>query len=107
VAQVGSELKLLATQEAARASWETHGLIITVRDLLAEAPALANALAAEHVEIATDDPQALFAQIRHAGSVFWAATRRKPWAIMSPAPTMCCPPGGAPVSPRASRCWIS
>ncbi|WP_068080258.1 histidinol dehydrogenase [Novosphingobium rosa] len=67
---VEAELKQLATQEAARASWETHGLIITVRDLLAEAPALANALAAEHVEIATDDPQAIFAQIRHAGSIF-------------------------------------
>jgi histidinol dehydrogenase len=35
-----------------------------------EAPALANALAAEHVQIATDKPEALFKQIRHAGSVF-------------------------------------
>ena len=37
---------------------------------LDEAPALANALAAEHVEIATDNPETLFAGIRHAGSVF-------------------------------------
>ena len=35
-----------------------------------EAPALANALAAEHVEIATDEPEALMRRIRHAGSVF-------------------------------------
>ncbi len=40
-----------------------------MRDL-SEAPRLANALAAEHVEIATDDPEMLFADIRHAGSVF-------------------------------------
>jgi histidinol dehydrogenase len=53
----------------AKASWETHGTVIVVQSL-DEAPALANALAAEHVEIATDDPDALFAQIRHAGSVF-------------------------------------
>jgi histidinol dehydrogenase len=37
---------------------------------LDEAPALANALAAEHVQIAVDDPQALMDQIRHAGSIF-------------------------------------
>ncbi len=44
--------------------------MIIVVGSLAEAPALANALAAEHVELAVDDPEALFAQIRHAGSVF-------------------------------------
>jgi hypothetical protein len=46
-------------------------------DLLAD-PA-ANALAAEHVEIATADPEALFAGIRHAGSVFLG--RHTPEAI--------------------------
>jgi histidinol dehydrogenase len=37
---------------------------------LDEAPALANALAAEHVEIAVDDPQPIADAIRHAGSIF-------------------------------------
>ena len=60
---------MLATMKVARASWENHGLIVVVADL-AEAPALANALAAEHIELAVDDPEAMFAQIRHAGSVF-------------------------------------
>ncbi|MBC7159587.1 MAG: histidinol dehydrogenase, partial [Porphyrobacter sp.] len=32
--------------------------------------ALANRLAAEHVELAVDEPEALFAELRHAGSVF-------------------------------------
>ena len=66
---VGVELVLLPTARVAKASWEAHGTIIVVGDL-AEAPALANRLAAEHVELAVADPEALFAQIRHAGSVF-------------------------------------
>lgn len=68
--RIGVELAMLPTAKVASASWNTHGTIIEVADLLAEAPALANALAAEHVQIATDDPQALFDRIRHAGSVF-------------------------------------
>lgn len=67
--RVGVELAILPTARVASESWNTHGVIIEVADL-SEAPALANALAAEHVEIATDDPEALFDGIRHAGSVF-------------------------------------
>ena len=67
--RVGVELAMLPSARVASESWNTHGVIIEVASL-DEAPALANALAAEHVQIATDDPEALFAQIRHAGSVF-------------------------------------
>ncbi|OYU35152.1 histidinol dehydrogenase [Novosphingobium sp. PASSN1] len=77
-AAVEAEIALLPTAAVARASWSAHGVIIVV-DSLTEAPALANALAAEHVEIATDDPEALFAEIRHAGSVFLG--RHTPEAI--------------------------
>ncbi|MCJ2181259.1 histidinol dehydrogenase [Novosphingobium sp. 1949] len=63
------ELGELATQATARTSWNDNGVIIVVESF-DEAPELANRLAAEHVEIATDDPEAIFAQIRHAGSVF-------------------------------------
>jgi histidinol dehydrogenase len=63
------ELSALATQPTARASWSDNGVIIDVASF-DEAPALANALAAEHVEIATDDPESLMRRIRHAGSVF-------------------------------------
>ncbi|MCY1669903.1 histidinol dehydrogenase [Novosphingobium sp. SL115] len=66
---VGVEIAMLPTAKVAKASWEAHGVIIVV-DSLDEAPALANALAAEHVEIATDNPEVLFDRIRHAGSVF-------------------------------------
>ena len=72
------ELALLPTARVAKASWDTHGTIIVVGDL-DEAPALANRLAAEHVQLAVDDPEALFARIRHAGSVFLG--RNTPEAI--------------------------
>ncbi len=67
--RVGVELAMLPSARVASESWKNHGVIIEVASL-DEAPALANALAAEHVQIATDDPQALFDRIRHAGSVF-------------------------------------
>jgi len=67
--RIGVELAMLPSARVASESWNTHGVIIEVASL-DEAPALANALAAEHVEIATDDPERLFAEIRHAGSVF-------------------------------------
>ena len=69
VDRVGVEIAMLQTARVADQSWSKHGVIIEVESL-EEAPALANALAAEHVEIATDDPERLFARIRHAGSVF-------------------------------------
>lgn len=66
---VQRELAALATAETARTSWNDNGVIIDVASF-DDAPALANALAAEHVEIATEDPEALMRRIRHAGSVF-------------------------------------
>ena len=67
--RIGVELAMLPTARVAAESWKAHGVIIEVASLN-EAPALANALAAEHVEVATENPEALFKQIRHAGSVF-------------------------------------
>ena len=66
---VEAELAVLSTEQTARTSWQANGVIVVVTNL-DEAPALANALAAEHVEIATDDPESLMRRIRHAGSVF-------------------------------------
>ncbi len=67
--RVGVELAVLPTARVAAESWNTHGVIIEVASM-AEAPALANALAAEHVQLAVADPQPLMDAIRHAGSVF-------------------------------------
>jgi histidinol dehydrogenase len=68
VAAVERQLTGLATAEAARASWTRHGAVIVAS--LAEAPALVDLLAPEHAELAVADPDALAAQIRHAGAIF-------------------------------------
>ncbi len=68
-AAVEAHLPTLATEAVARAAWETNGAIIVVRDF-DEAMPLVNRLAAEHLELAVEDAEGLFAQVRHAGSVF-------------------------------------
>ena len=55
--------------DVARESWARFGAIITVKSL-DEAPALIDALAPEHLALSIADPQAMFARVRHAGSVF-------------------------------------
>jgi histidinol dehydrogenase len=67
--RVDVQCAMLSTEKSARKSWDDHGVLLVVTDL-AEAPALANRLAAEHVELAVEDPETLFAALRHAGSVF-------------------------------------
>lgn len=68
-AAVERQLKLLSRSETAAASWRDFGAIIIVPDLDAAAP-LADRIAAEHVEIATEHPEALMAKIRNAGAFF-------------------------------------
>ncbi len=67
--RIGVELAMLPSARVASESWKNHGVIIEVASL-DEAPALANALAAEHVQLSVEAPEKLFRQIRHAGSVF-------------------------------------
>jgi histidinol dehydrogenase len=68
-ASVISQLERLPRRDTAAASWRDFGAIILVDDLAA-APPLADRIAAEHLEVAVDDPEALFARIRNAGAVF-------------------------------------
>jgi histidinol dehydrogenase len=67
--RIGVELALLPTARVATESWKNHGVIIEVTSF-DEAPALANALAAEHVQLAVENPEPLMQAIRHAGSIF-------------------------------------
>lgn len=69
MAAVERQLATLSTATVARQSWQDFGVIVTIPSLDAALPLL-DALAAEHVELMIDDPQALFDRIRHAGSVF-------------------------------------
>ncbi len=66
---VEAELPTLPRHAIAGASWRDHGAVILARDWL-EAVALTNELAPEHLQIMVADPQALFAQVRHAGAAF-------------------------------------
>ena len=68
-AAVDRQLQTLATAAVARRSWDDFGAIITIPDVDAALPLL-DALAPEHAELMIDDPDALFARMRHAGSVF-------------------------------------
>jgi histidinol dehydrogenase len=68
-AEVVRQLQSLPRGNIAGASWADFGAVIVLRSL-SEAPALADRIAAEHVEIATGDPEALAARIRNAGAIF-------------------------------------
>src|ERR1700760_4466169 len=65
---VEGQLKTLPRAAIASASWADFGAIIEVAHLDQTVP-LANALAAEHLEIMTRDPDALSARIRNAGAI--------------------------------------
>jgi histidinol dehydrogenase len=71
-AAVERQLATLPRGNIAGASWETFGAIIVLRTL-ADAPPLADRIAAEHVEIATADPERIAQRIRNAGAIFLGA----------------------------------
>ncbi|MEA1081390.1 histidinol dehydrogenase [Marinobacter qingdaonensis] len=64
--------KLLPTMERAEiieASISSRAALIQVADL-SEAAAVSNRIAPEHLELSVEDPEALMAEIRHAGAIF-------------------------------------
>ncbi len=69
---VAAELPSLARAAIAGASWDSHGAVILVRDW-AEAAALTDRLAPEHLQLMGRETEALFAHIRHAGAIFLGA----------------------------------
>ena len=62
-------LRRLPRAAVARASWRDRGLIVVMPsfDL---APALIDRAAPEHLQVATEDPEAIADAVRHAGAVF-------------------------------------
>ncbi|HAT33189.1 MAG TPA: histidinol dehydrogenase [Janthinobacterium sp.] len=73
IAQVEASIeRLLPTmprQAVIRTSLSERGALIKVRDM-AEACDIANAIAAEHLEISAEEPQQYADRIRHAGAMF-------------------------------------
>ena len=69
---VDKRLETLERRKIAGISWRDFGAIITVRDM-DEAVALADRIAPEHLEICTDDADALAQKVTHAGAIFIGA----------------------------------
>ena len=68
-ARIEAHLQVLERRAVAGASWRDFGAVIIVRDM-AEAAALSNRIAPEHLELCVADPVALSAQTIHAGAIF-------------------------------------
>ncbi|MDY6859642.1 MAG: histidinol dehydrogenase [Pseudomonadota bacterium] len=68
-AAVEKRLETLERRAIAGASWRDYGAVITVRDL-AEAAALSDRIAPEHLELCVDDPDGLSRMVTHAGAIF-------------------------------------
>jgi histidinol dehydrogenase len=79
-AAVADVIPTLSTAATMQASWADNGAVIVVPSLGAAIP-LCDRLAPEHLELAVDpaEAEALFARVRHAGSVFLG--RQTPEAI--------------------------
>ncbi|NPU13832.1 histidinol dehydrogenase [Bradyrhizobium sp. 83002] len=69
---VEGQLKTLPRAAIAGASWADFGAIIVVEHLDQAVP-LADAIAAEHLEVMTADPDAFAARVRNAGAIFLGA----------------------------------
>ena len=71
-AAVARRLETLERRDIAAASWADFGAVIVVRDL-DEAAALSDRIAPEHLQLCVAEPEALAAQITHAGAIFLGA----------------------------------
>jgi histidinol dehydrogenase len=69
---VAAQLKTLPRAGVAGESWRDYGAVVLVRNL-DEAIPLVDALAPEHLEIETADPERLAGKIRNAGAIFLGA----------------------------------
>ncbi|WP_027092625.1 histidinol dehydrogenase [Cohnella thermotolerans] len=68
-AELDRQVATLPRRDIAEASLAQYGAILTVADL-AEGVAVVNKLAPEHLEVITEDPQALLGGIENAGAIF-------------------------------------
>ena len=66
---VERQIKLLPRAETAAASWHDFGAVILVDNFEAAIP-LVDRIAAEHLELAVAEPEAMLARIRNAGAIF-------------------------------------
>ena len=72
IAEVNLQLQTLERGAIAGQSWRDFGAVIVVNDM-AQAAALSNRLAPEHLELCVVDPDAMAEDITHAGAIFLGA----------------------------------
>lgn len=92
-AETEKQLEALARKEIAAYSVENSGGIILVKDMDA-ACELANRIAPEHLELATEDPEELLPKIRNAGAVFMGKWTSEPVGDYFAGPDHTLPTGG-------------
>ncbi len=68
-ASVNRQIEAMPRQDVIRTSLTNRGALVKVRDM-DEACEIANLIAAEHLEISTEQPQQWADKIRHAGAMF-------------------------------------
>jgi histidinol dehydrogenase len=67
--QIAAQIERLSRKQIIAESLRRSGKIFLVRDL-AQAVAMANAIAPEHLELAVDRPDSLVPMVKHAGAIF-------------------------------------
>ncbi|HKP80829.1 MAG TPA: histidinol dehydrogenase, partial [Pyrinomonadaceae bacterium] len=72
IREVERQAQSLPRREIIESSLKEYGAVILV-ETLAEASSLVNDMAPEHAELLTSDDEAVAAQIRHAGAIFFGA----------------------------------
>ena len=92
-AETEKQLEALARKEIASCSVENSGGIILVKDMDA-ACELANRIAPEHLELATEDPEELLPKIHNAGAVFMGKWTSEPVGDYFAGPDHTLPTGG-------------
>ena len=93
VAEVEKQLQDLPRAEIARASWESYGAAILVKDI-PEGFELANQIAPEHFELVVEEPYAWLGQVRNVGAVFLGKYSPEPVGDYFAGPNHVLPTGG-------------
>jgi histidinol dehydrogenase len=93
--EIASQLATLPAerQVVARASVERFGRLVHVQDL-AEAAAVSNRIAPEHLEVLVAEPRALVPQLIHAGAIFVGPWSPEPIGDYIAGPSHTLPTGG-------------
>ena len=91
--KVEAFLGSLSREEIARKSIGERGAIIVASNMK-EAIALMNEIAPEHLEVITEDPMSLLADIKHAGAIFLGENTPEPIGDYVAGPNHTLPTGG-------------